>query len=76
MSSPCPGAQALSQGVLEIWSRPVFGSGVSPKHDHPLLSDVVGLGFGGQGGGTRKKMAWWSSGLPGKNWLEMMYEFL
>ena len=75
LSSPWPGAQALSHGVLEIWSSPVLGMGVSPKQVHPFPPTLSASAVAARSGGTRNKMAWWSSTLPGKNWLEMMYEF-
>ena len=72
LSAPCPGDQALSQGVLEIWPSPVLGMGVSPKHDHPLPPTLAASAAEARLGGTRNKMAWWSSALPGKKWLETM----
>jgi hypothetical protein len=46
--------------------------GVSPKHDHPWLFTLAASAAAARFGGTRNKMEWWSSALPGKNWLEMM----
>ena len=73
VTRPAPGAQELSQGVFEIWARPVLGRGASPKHVQPLppLALLSRSAAAASDGGTRKKMAWWSSALPGKNSLEM-----
>ncbi len=64
-SSPCPGAQAVSHGVWEIWARPVPGRAVSPKQVQPLASVFAALAAATSSGGTRNKMAWCTSGLFG-----------
>ena len=72
-SWPWPGAQAVSQGVFEIWASPVPGRAVSPKHVQPLPPSSA-AGPLGQSGGTRNRMAWWTSTLFGKKWLATMNE--
>ncbi len=73
MFSGAPGPHAVSQGVLEIWSLLVEGIGASPKHDHPLPPWSALSAAEARFGGTRNKIAWWTSLVPGKNWLATMY---
>src|SRR5580698_4407953 len=77
-SAPCPGAHTLRKGVLRKAARFAFGSEGAPKHVQPLPPEaaLAARAAAVWAGGTKASTAWWTSALPGWNWLEMTYEFL
>src|ERR1700722_17617384 len=76
-SAPCPGAHTLRKGVLKKAASDALGSDGAPKHVHPLppVAALAAIAWAVWAGGTRASTAWWTSGLPGRNWLETTYEF-
>src|ERR1700691_5767572 len=76
-SAPCPGAHTLRKGVLKKAASDASRSDGAPKHVHPLpaVAALAAMAWAVMDGGTRESTAWWTSGLPGRNWLEMTYEF-
>ena len=67
-SSFCPGTHTVSQPVLRNGlPEPMPGRADSPKHVHPLPCWSASWARLAIEGGTSDKMAWWTSGLLGKN---------
>ncbi len=75
-SSPWPGAQADNHGVSPRAASEAPGSAVSPKQVQPFPPASAASACAANAGGTRNKMAWCTSTLFGKNWLETMKEFV
>src|SRR5580693_9920719 len=76
-SAPCPGAHTLRKGVLKKAASDALGSDGAPKHVHPLppVEALAAMAWAVSSGGTRASTAWWTSELPGRNWLDTTYEF-
>ena len=69
LSTPWPGAQAVSHGVFDTWANEVSGRGDSPKQVQPWLLPSSASAALARLGGTRNKMAWWTSELlPSLGW--------
>src|SRR5579864_1912458 len=76
VSAPCPGAHTLRNGVVRSCANDAPGRDGAPKHVHPVppVAALSRVAVAASDGGTSERTAWWTSGLPGLNWLEMTNE--
>ena len=75
-SGPEPGDQLDSRAELVKSLRGALGRVPAPKQVQPLPKACCRLAWAALDGFSRNSAAWWSSLLPGRKTLEMMYALL